>query len=253
MALIFLDLDNTTLINGRPAPGVVESVRKLKENNHIVVIATGRSPKLLYGKDKLLGIDHLVLANGSYVTYNNKVVFEKYIPNETVKKVMDLADAIKLDIAVEYIDRYVVYRKDTDLPDKFSDLFDIEKPAYEHEFHPDENVFCMVIFKIKGAEKMIESFPELQFNQINSAGYDVNVGGELKAEGIKALIKYLDYPFEDTYAIGDGYNDLTMLKAVKHGIAMGNGCAELKEIAEYVTTNVEEFGVLNALKHYHLI
>ena len=36
----------------------------------------------------------------------------------------------------------------------------------------------------------------------------------------------------EAVAFGDGNNDLEMLKAVGHGIAMGNGSDELKEIAE---------------------
>jgi hydroxymethylpyrimidine pyrophosphatase-like HAD family hydrolase len=96
-------------------------------------------------------------------------------------------------------------------------------------------------------------FPELVFNQSNRSGFDVNLKGDLKAEGIRWLVKYLDYPPDDVYAIGDGYNDISMIKAVKHGIAMGNGFPEVKAVASYITTSVEAEGVSNALRHFHLI
>ena len=37
------------------------------------------------------------------------------------------------------------------------------------------------------------------------------------------------------------------------GIAMGNAIEELKEQADYVTTTVDEDGILNALKHFNVI
>ena len=44
-----------------------------------------------------------------------------------------------------------------------------------------------------------------------------------------------------------------MIKAAGHGIAMGNACNELKAIADYVTTDIDEDGIMNALKHFELI
>ena len=37
------------------------------------------------------------------------------------------------------------------------------------------------------------------------------------------------------------------------GIAMGNANEDVKEIADYVTTSVDNDGVLNALKHFNVI
>jgi len=253
MALIFFDLDGTTLYEGKPAPRVLESMELLRKNNHIIAIATGRSPILLYDKDKDLNTDYLVLSNGYYVTHKGKVIFEKYIPNESVKRFMDYADKHKADLVIEYKDRYVSYKKDTDVADRFSDLFAIDKPKLDSKFYPEENVFAMVVFETEDVEAMKEAFPELQFNLSNALGYDVNIKGDMKAEGINALIKYLDYPEDEVYAIGDGHNDISMIKAVKHGIAMGNATKELKAVAEYVTTSVNDAGVYNAMKHYKLI
>ncbi|HPJ23286.1 MAG TPA: Cof-type HAD-IIB family hydrolase [Bacillota bacterium] len=253
MALIFMDLDGTALFQGKPVKGVQESIQKLKENGHLVAIATGRSPLLLYEKDKELGIDILVLANGSFVIVDGKVIHEKYIPSDVVKRMMDYSDMHQTDLVVEYIDEYISYRKDSDIADRFSDIFNIEKPRYDGEHYPDRNVFSMLVFNKDDVNDMKTSLPELAFNESNALGYDVNLKGELKAEGVKAVIDYLKYPWEETYAIGDGHNDITMLKAVRHGIAMGNATDEVKAAAEFVTTDVNDYGVANGLKHYGLI
>ncbi len=253
MALIFLDLDGTALHKGKPAKGVMESIAALKANNHLVALATGRSPLLLYGNDKLFGTELLVLANGGYVLVGEKVIHERYIPSELVKKIMDYSDKEKTDLVIEYDDEYISYRKDSDIADRFSEIFHIENPRFDGKFYPERKVYSMLVFNKDNVEDMIKSLPELAFNQSNALGYDVNLKGELKAEGVKAMVEYLNYPWEETYAIGDGHNDITMLKYVRHGIAMGNANQDVKSAAEYVTDDVNEYGVMNALKHYKLI
>jgi hydroxymethylpyrimidine pyrophosphatase-like HAD family hydrolase len=44
-----------------------------------------------------------------------------------------------------------------------------------------------------------------------------------------------------------------MLNHVAHGIAMGNGEEQLKQIAEYVCDDVDHDGIVKALRHYELI
>jgi len=253
MALIFLDLDGTALFKGKPVKGVLESIKALKANNHLVALATGRSPLLLYDNDKLFETDLLVLANGSYVLAGGKVVHENYIPADVVKKLMDYSDRMKTDLVIEYSDEYTSYRKDSDIADRFSQIFEIENPRYDGNFYPDRKVYSMLVFNKDDVDDMKRSIPELAFNESNALGYDVNLKGDLKAEGVRALVEYLNYPWEETYAIGDGHNDITMLKYVKHGVAMGNAKEDVKAAAEYVTTDVNDYGVMNALKHYKLI
>lgn len=54
-------------------------------------------------------------------------------------------------------------------------------------------------------------------------------------------------------AFGDGENDIEMLQAVKYGIAMGNANYSLKQIAEFVTLDVDNDGIVHALKKYNLL
>lgn len=44
-----------------------------------------------------------------------------------------------------------------------------------------------------------------------------------------------------------------MIREAGIGVAMGNAIDELKEMADYVTTSVDDDGILNALKHFGLI
>jgi hydroxymethylpyrimidine pyrophosphatase-like HAD family hydrolase len=54
-------------------------------------------------------------------------------------------------------------------------------------------------------------------------------------------------------AFGDGGNDLPMVRDAAVGVAMGNACDELKSVADYITSSVDEDGVSRALEHFGLI
>ena len=54
-------------------------------------------------------------------------------------------------------------------------------------------------------------------------------------------------------AFGDGFNDQDMLKEVNIGVAMGNAVDELKEMASYVTNDIDYDGIYNALIHFNIL
>ncbi len=83
--------------------------------------------------------------------------------------------------------------------------------------------------------------------------YELAPIGFSKASGIEFLMDYLDIPLENTYAIGDSTNDLSMLEYVENSIAMGNSNPILFDLVSFVTKNVDDDGIYHALKHYEII
>ena len=71
--------------------------------------------------------------------------------------------------------------------------------------------------------------------------------------GIETYLELQGQTLADAMAFGDGENDLEMLKAVKIGVAMGNGEEQVKRIADYVSSDIDADGIFNACKHYKLI
>ncbi|HIT33921.1 MAG TPA: HAD hydrolase family protein [Candidatus Faecousia intestinigallinarum] len=77
--------------------------------------------------------------------------------------------------------------------------------------------------------------------------------GYSKAGGAAALLAELGCPRSQVYAIGDSANDLPMFAQAAHTAALGDGMAQLKAQAEYVTAPVLQDGVAQALRHWGLI
>ena len=74
-----------------------------------------------------------------------------------------------------------------------------------------------------------------------------------KGQGLLTMAAYVGLDPAFTIAFGDGGNDTTMIRTAGIGIAMGNAIEALKQEANYVTTSVDNDGILNALKHFGLI
>lgn len=67
------------------------------------------------------------------------------------------------------------------------------------------------------------------------------------------MADYLGLNIDETMAFGDGGNDISIIKKAGIGVAMGNAGDNLKEVADYITTSVDEDGVRNALVHFGVI
>jgi Cof subfamily protein (haloacid dehalogenase superfamily) len=82
---------------------------------------------------------------------------------------------------------------------------------------------------------------------------DITANGADKGKGILAIAQHEGLDAANTIAFGDGGNDTSMIRQAGIGIAMGNAIDELKQQADYVTTTVDEDGILNALRHFCIV
>ena len=115
-------------------------------------------------------------------------------------------------------------------------------------------VYQLIAFFSPGQEKRIMSvLPHCEATRWNPLFADVIPAGSSKAVGIDKMLAYFGISLADTMAFGDGGNDVSMLRHVGIGVAMGNAGDEARRAADYVTTSVDEDGILNALRHFGVI
>ena len=82
---------------------------------------------------------------------------------------------------------------------------------------------------------------------------DVTAKGNTKQNGIDQIIRHFGIKLEETMAFGDGGNDISMLRHAGIGVAMGNANDNVKAVADYVTTSVDEDGIAHALEQFKII
>ncbi|WP_371361816.1 Phosphatase YwpJ [Sporomusa rhizae] len=73
-----------------------------------------------------------------------------------------------------------------------------------------------------------------------------------KGFALKHLTDHLNIPVSKTIAIGDSFNDLSMLEIAGIGVAMGNAEDKIKKCCQYVAKSNDESGVahiIHELKH----
>lgn len=73
-----------------------------------------------------------------------------------------------------------------------------------------------------------------------------------KAYSLDILLQHLDLTKEQMIAIGDGYNDISMIQFAGLGVAMENAQGVVKEAADVVTLTNEEDGVAHIISQYIL-
>ena len=69
-----------------------------------------------------------------------------------------------------------------------------------------------------------------------------------KANALKHMMTLRNIESSQIIAIGDGENDIGMLRASGMAVAMGNAADKLKIVADYVTLSNDEDGVAYAVE-----
>jgi hydroxymethylpyrimidine pyrophosphatase-like HAD family hydrolase len=99
----------------------------------------------------------------------------------------------------------------------------------------------------------IPPLPHIKYTKWHEGGIDMIAKNGGKAVGIQQLMAHYGISREETIAFGDAENDIDMLRNVGIAVAMGNACDAVKAEADFITTDIDDGGIFNALKHFDLI
>ena len=92
--------------------------------------------------------------------------------------------------------------------------------------------------------------PSLSFLQTGDGIIELNSIHASKGTGLTALCRQLSIPMEQTLAIGDSQNDLSMLRAAGVSVAMGNALEAVRSVTDYQTVTNEEDGAARFLERF---
>ncbi|EGK6220751.1 Cof-type HAD-IIB family hydrolase [Listeria monocytogenes] len=253
--IVFFDVDGTLVGETKEIPASAkQAIAKLKENGVYVAIATGRGPFMLDEIRKELDINSYICYNGQYVIFEGKEIYAKPLPTESLERLITVASEHEHPIVFSGKDSMRANLPDHDRVTIGMDSIKRDYPKVDANYYKGRDIYQCLLFCNESYDAYYrEEFKQYGFLRWHDVSVDVCPADGSKAEGIKQMIKKLGFSMEDTYAFGDGLNDIAMLQAVGTGVAMGNGRDEVKAVADYVTDHVDEDGVYKALEHLKLI
>jgi HAD superfamily hydrolase (TIGR01484 family) len=265
--LVALDIDGTLFkwVEGvgttyeQISPAVYDAVHRALAAGAHVVLASGRSPHGMTNVADLLDL-HPDDGERLWVVASNGAVVFRYPPLEVVhEETFDAAPAVAAVlehhpsalVAVE--ERGVGYRVNGPFPTgELSGEFSIADVA-DLVAVPVSRVI------IRDPEATADDFVALG-RRLGLQGTDYVVGwtawldlapvGVSKASGLEYVARELGVDAADVLAIGDGRNDIEMLRWVGRGVAMGQSVDEVKEAADAVTATVYDEGAAIELERW---
>lgn len=277
-SLFFTDLDKTLLNDEHEiSENNLQAIQTLLSNQIEVVLASGRSYQNI--KDNILKKYHLQLPvialNGAqiyshdgnliqnhsirshnlhkiidscdredcfYLLYDGMNIYTHEVKNlmnnlySLAKIKSDNIDTILVGMQIYYNLLYDHQKLTTELKQQFKEL---KKDLLKIEIISHNKVFLEHLKKEMNSKLKVTSSYELNL--------EITHDNASKGQAVEFLCQYYGVDINETYGIGDHYNDLDMLSKVHFRIAVDNAIDELKKIVDYVTDSYDHDGFAKAV------
>ncbi|MGX7112809.1 cytidine deaminase [Gemella cuniculi] len=271
--LIASDMDGTLLNTEHKIPKEnVELIKYTQENNIKFVVATGRAyyealPPL---ENQNIKCDIISFNGGVIYDKNGNII--SIVPIQLKDLYYTIAIFKSLDINYQLYTKNTVFTNsiETDIQ-AYADLIRSmgEIPDIEHlrkdtlqrlkrghitevenielYLNQKNNPSIKVIGissnkkKLDKAKKLLEDNENISVTSSGINNLEVMDKNATKGKALQKIADNYKISLNNTLAIGDNLNDISMLEIVKYSVAMKNSAPELKNIAKYVTekTNVD--------------
>lgn len=253
---IFFDVDGTLVSHtkGGIPESTIYALNKLQEKGIKVFVATGRhKTEIKKLPINVFNFDGYITVNGQYCyDFNGNVIHKCPINNYDIKNIIDIFRDKKIPMTFVEEDKiYINFSNDNVERIQKS----ISSPVHQiGEYIENTPIYQVMVYDTDENTNYVASkMNNCITKSWNDYAIDIIPANGGKDIGIKNVIAHYGISQEETMAFGDGENDESMLKFAHIGVAMGNAGEITKSQADYVTSHIDEDGILNALKHFNII
>ena len=275
--IVFLDVDGTILEHGsHVAPSTGPAIRAARAAGHLVYLSTGRSASDIHPRVADIGFDGAITNSGALVTSGDAVVVDRPLsPAQTdrmltvlrgrgIRYFLQTHDGVYAsDDMAELMASHAQTLRDraggVKPEDSIAGLAGRDFPRTDEA---DLTRIAKAVFvsdRPDGLEVLRADLGDEFLVVPGSIPLPGGSNGEIserdttKGSAIELLLAHLGLDAADAVAVGDSWNDVEMFQLCGVAVAMGNAHDELKELADFVTTNVLDDGVANAFRRLGLI
>lgn len=240
--IAFIDVDGTLLDRKNKLSEFTKNVIKELKGKAKIILTTGRGPDSILPILKELQLtskeDFVICYNGGIVLIGNDVLEEHYITQANIRLFLQKFDVNFLSFCCFRTFDKKIYIRDID---------DI------HNFITKNKIYKIML---SGKQAEIEQIiSELNasirshFNVFNSTQglLEFVPKSVSKERGMQIISSIYKINSNNMIAIGDGENDIGMLKKVKCSIAVCNANNDVKSYAKYIIDSNNDDGVAKAL------
>jgi HAD superfamily hydrolase (TIGR01484 family) len=239
--LLALDLDGTTLLNNKTiSVNTIKWIQRAVKEGIIVVFATGRGVPKTEQYWTLLELNTpMVLLNGAEIWKNpGNLLMRHFINHEYMNKLYGLANELEVEFW-GYCPEGLVTKRDwtAEMIERKWMKFGVR--------HTQVSV-------LEHFYELTNEWMSLEVTKSNLYNLEISNKGITKEYGVRLICEQLGLSMKDVIAIGDSWNDLSLIKTAGLGIAMGNANDDVKRAAATTTDSNEQDGVAKVISQYLL-
>lgn len=281
MKLIASDLDGTLLNeNGLVSERNAAAIKKAQDNGIVFVAATGRSWEAASKPLQAAGITSPIISLNGAVMYDEngkelrKITMDKavckhilsvcrggdmYLEFFTNKGIFSESREYFIEVLVDIMKSANPKLTDEDIREHANRRFQMEPVKFIDNYDLIFEMEDLVIYKVLGFTLVPENLVGVRERLTGEEGITITSSGDINLEfnhpdaqkglALQDLANRLDIEMKDVMAMGDNWNDVSMLQSAGRGIAMGNASKGIKQLADEVTMSNIDDGVAVSIEN----
>ena len=286
--LVAIDIDGTLLnSNGELTQRTKDTLKRVFNKNIRIILTSGRVTNSVKNIASQINADrYMICDNGAsiYDVDENKTIWSKEITKGTVIDLINVCLENNIYYMVFTDNEIIVkdlrhmalafYKQRHNCNDEATGINQIKYAGVDYIANLDKPIrrivvcdqdrviYNSIVNKLKNYEGIeLMAAPHISNKIIKEGNKNIVLSysyaeilpkGTNKWAAIKELIKNIGIKENEVIAIGDNFNDISMIQNAGLGIAMNNGSAVAKEVARVVAPSNDEDGVAHILERYIL-
>lgn len=272
MKIVFFDIDGTLYYRGdrRKIPqSTLDSIWEIQREGDLAVICTGRCMSCIEPYIQEIGFDGYIAGCGTHIIYQGRELWYQVLSREFISRMDHLCKQERVMPVFEgsrflYVDEEDCSGENMEFYRFYQAFYKGRVRAVDH----DADDICKLTVRLNSDQEKAFSEQSTVMKKKHVAEFAREAGMEVldkgnsleiypaecgKGAGIRHFLTLTGHTGADTYAFGDGVNDITMMEQVDFGVALGHAAPELIQVCCYETDDLYEDGIFKACKKLNLI